>query len=122
MNLPASVAWRPLLATWMAGTALALMSAGAAAQASTPAVSASAPAAKPKHARTQAIAKKKKKGKQTAARDDDAPDTFVYGRRDDVMAFAAQVADDRGLDRAWVEEQLAKARYQPSVASESSTR
>ena len=49
-------------------------------------------------------------------RDDDAPDSFVYGRRDDVLAFAAQVADDRGLDRAWVEDQLARARYQPSVA------
>ena len=33
-----------------------------------------------------------------------------------MLAFAAQVADDRGLDRAWVEDQLAKARYLPSVA------
>ena len=51
-----------------------------------------------------------------AVRDDDSPDSFVYGRRDDVLAFAAQVADERGLDRAWVEEQLAKAHYLPSVA------
>jgi membrane-bound lytic murein transglycosylase B len=32
------------------------------------------------------------------------------------MAFAAEVAEDRGLDRAWVEAQLARARYQPAVA------
>jgi membrane-bound lytic murein transglycosylase B len=56
------------------------------------------------------------KKKPAAARDDDAPDSFVYGRREDVLAFAAQVAVDRGLDRDWVEAQLAKARYQPSVA------
>ena len=74
---------------------------------------ASAPSARhATHAKASAI--KKKKGK--AARDDDAPDSFVYGRRDDVLAFAAQVAEERGLDRAWVEEQLAKARYQPGVA------
>ena len=116
-TFPAAVpALRPLLAAWIAGTALAVMSDGAAAQASAPAVSATVPAAKATHPRPKAVAKKKKKGKQAAARDDDAPDSFVYGRRDDVMAFAAQVADDRGLDRAWVEEQLAKARYQPSVA------
>jgi len=48
--------------------------------------------------------------------DDDAPDSFVYGRRDDVLAFAAQVAEERGLDQAWVERQLARARYQPAVA------
>ena len=94
--------------------ALAIVNGGAAAQ-ETPA---SAPAAKAAHAaaKARAAVKKKKKGRQTVARDDDAPDSFVYGRRDDVIAFAAQVADDRGLDRAWVEEQLAKARYQPSVA------
>ena len=34
-----------------------------------------------------------------AVRDDNAPDSFVYGRRDDVLAFAAQVADERGLDQ-----------------------
>ena len=79
---------------------------------------ASAPAAKPAHVAThaKATARKRKKDKRIAARDDDAPDSFVYGRRDDVLAFAAQVADERGLDRAWVEDQLARARYQPSVA------
>jgi len=77
----------------------------------------------PAHAATSAAhgkaahakaAAKKSKGK--AARDDDAPDSVLYGRRDDVLAFAAQVAEDRGLDRAWVEDQLARARYQPAVA------
>ena len=66
------------------------------------------------HAKAKVAAKKHKKAK--AVRDDDAPDSFTYGRRDDVMAFAAQVAEDRGLDRAWVEDQLSRARYQPSVA------
>ena len=105
---------RWLGAALIAGGALAIASGGTAAQ-ETPA---SAPTAKATHvaAKAKAVAKKKKKGRQTIARDDDAPDSFVYGRREDVIAFAAQVADDRGLDRAWVEEQLAKARYQPSVA------
>ena len=115
----AGAAWRPrrpLVAALIAGTALALASGGAVAQASAPSVAASAPTAKTAHAKSKAAAKKKKKGKQIAVRDDDSPDSVVYGRRDDVLAFAAQVADDRGLDRAWVEDQLAKARYLPSVA------
>ena len=103
-----------LAAALIAGGALAISSGAAAAQAE----AASAPAAGTAHpaAKTKAAAKKKKKGKAHAVRDDDAPDSVVYGRRDDVLAFAAQVADDRGLDRAWVEDQLAKARYLPSVA------
>ena len=105
---------RPLAVASIAGALLATASAGAIAQTSAPAAS----AAKTSHSKSkpQAVAKKKKKGKTIAARDDDAPDSFVYGRRDDVLAFAAQVADERGLDRAWVEDQLARARYQPSVA------
>jgi membrane-bound lytic murein transglycosylase B len=105
---------RWLAAALIAGGALAVSSGGAAAQAG----AASAPAARSAHAPAlaKAAAKKKKKSRQIAARDDDAPDSFVYGRRDDVIAFAARVAEDRGLDRAWVEEQLAKARYLPSVA------
>ena len=99
-------------ATLIAAVALALGCGDAAAQDA----AASAPIARPAHAAAKATARKKKKDKRIAARDDDAPDSFVYGRRDDVLAFAAQAADDRGLDRAWVEEQLAKARYQPSVA------
>jgi len=107
---------RPLAIASIAGALLATASAGAIAQASAPAAPASA--AKASHAKTKAkaVAKKKKKGKAIAARDDDAPDSFVYGRRDDVLAFAAQVTDERGIDRAWVEDQLARARYQPSVA------
>src|SRR6185436_3769388 len=46
----------------------------------------------------------------------DAPDSFVYGRRPDVVAFADQAADERGIDAAWLEAQLARARYQPGVA------
>ncbi|MCK9689127.1 lytic murein transglycosylase B [Scleromatobacter humisilvae] len=105
---------RPLAIALIAGALLATASAGAIAQASAPAASASRAA----HAsvKAQPAAKKKKKAKPAAVRDDDAPDSFVYGRRDDVLAFAAQVAEDRGLDRAWVEDQLARARYQPSVA------
>ena len=88
----------------------------ACAQASAPAAAASTPKVVHSASKSKAVAKKKKKGKTIVARDDDAPDSFVYGRRYDVLAFAAQVADDRGLDRAWVEDQLARAHYQPSVA------
>jgi len=42
--------------------------------------------------------------------------SFNYGRRDDVMRFADELAAARGLDPAWVQEQLAQARYQPQVA------
>ena len=111
---------RLLAATLVAGVALLAASGGAVAQASAPAPSASAAAPKASHAaakaRAKAGAKKKKKASPIAVRDDDSPDSFVYGRRDDVLAFAAEVADDRGLDRAWVENQLAGARYLPSVA------
>jgi membrane-bound lytic murein transglycosylase B len=103
--------------TLIAAVSLALSTA-AQAQASAPAAGASA--AKSAHAahaaKAKAAAKKPKKARAIAVRDDDAPDSVLYGRRDDVLAFAAQVADERGLDRAWVEDQLAKARYQPSVA------
>ncbi len=93
--------------------AVALLAASGLASAQSAA--ASAPAGN--HAsHAKAAAKKKHKAKPTPVRDDDSPDSFVYGRRDDVVAFAAQVAEDRGLDRAWVEDQLAKARYLPSVA------
>jgi membrane-bound lytic murein transglycosylase B len=104
-------------AALIAGVALAALVDDAAAQASAPTVVVPASAPVARHAaRAKPAAKKKKHARQTAARDDDAPDSFVYGRRDDVLAFATQVAEERGLDPAWVEEQLAKARYQPSVA------
>lgn len=100
----------------------ALLAASTGSMAETAAAPSAASAAKAPHAagkakaKAKATAKKKAKGRPVAVRDDNAPDSFVYGRRDDVMAFAAQVADERGLDRAWVEDQLGRARYQPSVA------
>jgi membrane-bound lytic murein transglycosylase B len=106
-----------LVAALIAGVALASFGDSAHAQASAPAAAAIASAPSARHAaKAKGAAKKKKHARQTAVRDDDAPDSFVYGRRDDVLAFAAQVAQERGLDPAWVEQQLAKARYQPSVA------
>lgn len=44
------------------------------------------------------------------------PDSFVYGERDDVMAFALEVAQRQNLDPGWVRRTLAQARYLPSVA------
>jgi len=38
-----------------------------------------------------------------------------YGRREDVLGFAAELAERRGWDRAWVEQQLAQARKLPLV-------
>jgi membrane-bound lytic murein transglycosylase B len=45
-----------------------------------------------------------------------APEPETYGRRDDVMRFAAEVAQRRGLDAEWVESRLAGARHVPAVA------
>lgn len=64
----------------------------------------------------QAPAKTAPRKPTAAARADDAPDVVTYGRRDDVMAFADEVATRQGLDAAWVRQQLAQARYLPSVA------
>ena len=115
--LPASpTLGRPLAIALIAGALLATATAGAFAQAEPSAPAASAAKATHAKSKTPAAAKKKKKGQPVAVRDDNAPDSVVYGRRDDVLAFAAQVAEERGLDRAWVEDQLARARYQPSVA------
>jgi membrane-bound lytic murein transglycosylase B len=96
-------------------TAPAVASASAASAAG--AKAASAPKASKPTAKTAASKSPKKSRKSsTAPRDDDAPDSFLYGRRPDVVAFAAQVAQERGIDAAWVEAQLARARYQPGVA------
>jgi len=46
---------------------------------------------------------------------DEAPDLVTYGRRDDVMAFGAELAERRGLDAAWVQAALQRARFVPSV-------
>lgn len=53
---------------------------------------------------------------RAAVRHDSAPDVVLYGRRDDVVAFARQAAEQRGFDVDWAIAQLAQARYQPSVA------
>jgi membrane-bound lytic murein transglycosylase B len=114
LRLPFSVSSQtPRLAAIVAALATALPAGSACAQADAPAAAAASTSAA--HARPKAAAKKHRKARP-AVRDDDAPDSFVYGRRDDVLAFAAQVAEERGLDRAWVEDQLSRARYQPAVA------
>jgi len=46
---------------------------------------------------------------------DEAPDLVTYGRRDDVMAFGAELAERRGLDASWVQAALQRARFVPSV-------
>ncbi|HEV8690486.1 MAG TPA: hypothetical protein VGQ91_09345, partial [Ideonella sp.] len=52
----------------------------------------------------------------SAAQPDTAPDVVVYGRRDDVVAFAREAAERQGFDAEWAIAQLAQARYQPTVA------
>jgi membrane-bound lytic murein transglycosylase B len=69
---------------------------------------------------SDAIAARRKPAKPTqstgtAARDDRAPDAVIYGRREDVMRFGAEVAERHGLDAAWVQAALAAARFQPGV-------
>jgi membrane-bound lytic murein transglycosylase B len=54
--------------------------------------------------------------KHKKVRNDNGPESFIYGARDDVMRFADELAAARGLDAAWLREQLAQARYQPQVA------
>ena len=46
---------------------------------------------------------------------DDAPDIVTYGQRDDVMRFGAELAEKRGLDAAWVQGALQRARFVPLV-------
>jgi membrane-bound lytic murein transglycosylase B len=47
---------------------------------------------------------------------DSAAEGFVYGARDDVMRFADDLAQRRGLDADALRNALRRARYQPSVA------
>jgi membrane-bound lytic murein transglycosylase B len=64
-----------------------------------------------------ASAKKKRKAVASArVRADEAARAVSYGRRDDVMRFAADVAERQGWDADWVQAALAEARYLPSVA------
>jgi len=57
-----------------------------------------------------------KKKHPVPVRAEDAPDAVIYGGRDDVMRFGAELAERQGLDAAWVQSQLAEARYLPNVA------
>jgi len=45
----------------------------------------------------------------------DRAEGSAYGARDDVLALAAHIANQHGLDVAWVAGTLAQARYLPSV-------
>lgn len=65
---------------------------------------------------TSSAAAKPAKKPATVAADNSAPDVVLYGRREDVVAFARQAAERQALDAEWAIEQLAQARYQPSVA------
>jgi membrane-bound lytic murein transglycosylase B len=49
------------------------------------------------------------------ASDDSAPESFLYGTREDVQRFADDAAERHGLDAAWVRDKLAQARYMPNV-------
>ena len=60
-------------------------------------------------------AKAKHRAKPAVALDGDA-DAVTYGRRADAVTLANALADKHGLDPAWVQGQLAQARFQPSVA------
>jgi len=64
-----------------------------------------------------ALAKKKaRRIAASAARPDSAPDSVTYGRRDDVMRFAEEVAERRQIDAEWLRSALAEAKFVPSIA------
>ena len=67
------------------------------------------PATQPKPTKTAAA-------KPKPVADDRDPDPVTYGRRDDVLALADQLAAQQGLAPDWARAQLAQARYQPAVA------
>ena len=58
----------------------------------------------------------KKRVRHSATKDDSANELVTYGLRDDVMRFADEIAERRGLDAAWVRTTLAQSRFVPSVA------
>ena len=47
---------------------------------------------------------------------DDSPDLVIYGHREDVMRFGAELAERQQLDPAWVQDRLAESRFVPRVA------
>jgi membrane-bound lytic murein transglycosylase B len=73
---------------------------------------ASVGAAKYKHAKKGAALARH----TTTARPGPDHGAVAYGRRDDVMQFAAEVAARQNLDAAAVQDALAQARFVPSVA------
>jgi membrane-bound lytic murein transglycosylase B len=56
-----------------------------------------------------------KKRRAAPVRSDDSADVVTYGQREDVQAFGRQLAQAHQLDPVWVSEQLARARFQPSI-------
>ncbi|MBL0727089.1 lytic murein transglycosylase B [Piscinibacter sp. HJYY11] len=62
------------------------------------------------------VAATEAKKPRAPARSDSEPDLVTYGQREDVMRFATELAERRGLDAAWVKSVLAEARYVPNVA------
>jgi len=59
---------------------------------------------------------KKRKNRTVAMQSEGEPEAFTYGRRADVVRFAYDIAERRGLDPEWVEAVLTEARFLPSVA------
>ena len=57
-----------------------------------------------------------KKPHAAVAKADDGGELPTYGQREDVLRFAGEIAERRGLDVSWVQAGLARARYQASVA------
>ena len=97
-----------VVATWLSLS-------GSAAEAAAPAAPASAKSSPDAKAKAKAKARTTAKSRP-AVRSDDAPDIVTYGEREDVLRFARELAASSDLDEAWLREQLAQARYQPSVA------
>ncbi len=64
---------------------------------------------------TAAIANTAGKKKTPAVELDGAPVAVTYGGREDVMLFAAEVAERQQLDITWVQSALRRARFIPSV-------
>lgn len=62
-----------------------------------------------------AAAKKRSRSEAAAQRSSEAEPT-AYGRRDDVMRFGAELAEQRGLNLPWVLGALEQARHVPRVA------
>ena len=44
-----------------------------------------------------------------------APASFIYGQRDDVVQFEQELSQRRGIDLAWAQAALAQARYVPAT-------